>query len=91
MNATQHCTCGGAHPAGAAFYVTVVDAGRVGYLAGPFASHPAALAMVEPSRRIADTLDPWAHFYAFGTAALPPGTTTPGTLNARLGVQAGAA
>lgn len=55
------------------FYVTVVDAGRVGYLAGPFRTHEAALAIVDKVRDMAVAADGYAHFYAYGTAKRPNG------------------
>ena len=38
------------------FFVTVKDAGRVGYLAGPFRTHGEALAKVERARELAETV-----------------------------------
>lgn len=70
---------------GAAFYVTCIDGARVGYLAGPYETHAAALADVERVRKVACEADPWADFYAFGTAAVR-GTRQPGALNAKLGL-----
>lgn len=53
---------------GGRYYVTVVDAGRVGYLLGPYDTHVEALANVERARGLAEGVDPRAWFYAFGTA-----------------------
>lgn len=50
------------------FYVTVVDGPRVGYLAGPFATHDEALTRVDDARKLAAKRDPWSCFYGFGTA-----------------------
>ena len=50
------------------FYVTVRDAGRTGFLLGPYRTHRQALANVERGRELAEKADRWAHFYAFGTA-----------------------
>jgi hypothetical protein len=61
------------------FYVTVLRGSRVGYLAGPFAEHAAALDAVGSARREAVAIDPFCDFDAFGTtkvsgrAPLPPG------------------
>jgi hypothetical protein len=61
------------------FYVTVLRGSRVGYLAGPFAEHAAALEAVSSARREAVAIDPFCDFDAFGTtkvsgrAPLPPG------------------
>jgi len=49
------------------YYVTVSDAGRVGFLAGPYDTHVEALAKVDEAAERAEGADPWAHFYAFGT------------------------
>jgi hypothetical protein len=50
------------------FYVTVINADRVGYLLGPYDTHEEALERVAEGRRRAEAADRWAHFYAFGTA-----------------------
>lgn len=61
------------------YYVTVIRnvrgsraARRVGWLAGPFARHEDALALVERARRLANRLDPWTEFDAFGTSSMQP-------------------
>lgn len=66
-----------------AYYVTVIDAGRVGRLLGPFFNdHAAALAMVEPVRAKANELDPKSWFYAFGTCRVDADGPAPaGILN----------
>jgi hypothetical protein len=61
--------CGGNHPEDRVFYVTVRDAGRTGFLLGPYDTHPEALQNVDQARALAEAADPWAHFYAFGTAS----------------------
>ena len=68
------------------FYASVVDAGRLGLLAGPFTTHEEALAMVEPARRLACELNDWAWFYGFGTVRMKNGHR-PGVLNERLGLK----
>lgn len=78
------CPCGEPHPPGAAFYVTCADGARVGWLAGPYADHPAALADVDRVRQCAERVDPFAHFYAFGTAGVVGGNGAPGVLNSIL-------
>ncbi|RUW55578.1 hypothetical protein EOA32_00740 [Mesorhizobium sp. M1A.F.Ca.ET.072.01.1.1] len=64
------------------YYVTVKRGNRTGWLFGPVADHAVALAMVDPVRRLACTVDPWCDFDAFGTSSI---TTTkklpPGKLN----------
>lgn len=69
------------------YYVDARDAGRVAWLAGPFARHADALAWLDPARLLAQKLDPWAAFYAFGTLRAPHGGRL-GQLNARLGIPA---
>lgn len=57
---------------GARFYVTIRDAGRVGFLLGPYASHMTALSNVERGRRLAAALRPdQTAFASFGTASHP--------------------
>jgi hypothetical protein len=56
------------------YYVSVRRADRQGFLLGPYATHEAALAEVGRGRDLACAADPWAWFYAFGTASLPRGT-----------------
>lgn len=67
------------------YYVTMVDAGRTWFLAGPFATHQEALDLVEPARKAAHEADAMTHFYGFGTARAP-GRTKPGAMNEHLGV-----
>lgn len=50
------------------FYVTVRDAGKVGFLLGPLATKAEAEARVEDVRGMATELNSWAAFYAFGTS-----------------------
>lgn len=57
---------------------------RVGLLAGPFPTHTEALAMVDPARRLACQIDPWADFDYFGTMSLAAGSGRSGVLNERL-------
>jgi hypothetical protein len=57
---------------GARFYVTIRDAGRVGFLLGPYASHMTALSQVERGRLLAEAHRPdQAAFASFGTASHP--------------------
>jgi hypothetical protein len=55
------------------FFVTVRDAGRTGFLLGPYQSHGEALKNVERGREAAIAANAWAHFYSFGTASAPAG------------------
>lgn len=88
MTTAAACPCGSQHAGEVgAFYVSVADAGRVGLIAGPFATHAEALAMVEPARTEAEKANAWAAFYAFGTVRMAEGYTAPGVLNGRLGLQ----
>lgn len=69
------------------YYVTVNRDGRVGWLAGPFATHTTAAACVDQAAREACTIDPWCDFDAFGVSSLPYNTGNPyGVLNRRLGI-----
>jgi hypothetical protein len=56
------------------FYVTAKDAGRTGFLLGPYEDARDALANVDRGRDLACGVDDRAVFYAFGTARAPIGT-----------------
>ena len=72
------------------YYVTVRDGERYDFLAGPFTDgHQAAIDLVDRCREITEGLDPWAHFYAFGTARIDHGYSEPGKLNRHLGLPGG--
>ena len=74
------------------YYVSVVDGPRsgdrievkrMGLLAGPYETHEEAFEKVDV-RRIAEQVNAWAHFYAFGTLKLKEpldGAYPPGRLN----------
>lgn len=53
------------------YYVTVRDGARSGFLLGPYRTHGEALGQVDRGRELAERGDPFAHFYAFGTARAP--------------------
>lgn len=53
------------------FYATVADAGRTGWLLGPYDEHHAAISQVDRGRELACAADSRACFYAFGTARDP--------------------
>jgi hypothetical protein len=53
---------------GGGFFVTVRDAGRTGFILGPYPTHEEAIANVERGRRMAEQANARAVFYAFGTA-----------------------
>jgi hypothetical protein len=70
------------------FYVSMIREGRVqrvALLAGPFPEHDAALAMVEPARKLAYEADPRSHWDLFGTVGRESDGRK-GVLNARLGL-----
>jgi hypothetical protein len=73
------------------FYVSIIDGSRNGLLAGPFAEHPAAVALRDPVRHGAHDANPSdAAFAGFGTARLRgdrPGP--PGILNQWCGLVVG--
>lgn len=50
------------------YYVTVRNAGRVGFLAGPYPSKRAAERKVDAAKKRANAADPWSWFYAFGVS-----------------------
>lgn len=68
-------------------YVTVRNGARTGVLVGPFATRPQAEGYLQSAIDAARDIDPWAHFFDFGTARIP-GYTRPGRLNARVGYDA---
>lgn len=82
-----NCQCGeGAHYQGARYYVTVRrDDGAHRFLVGPFVEHGEALALVDRARRVAESIDPKAVWYAFGTAVCwinaAPGMLNPQALD----------
>lgn len=62
------------------YYVTAIDAGRVFLMAGPYSTHPEALADVDRARDIANTHDGRAWFMAWGTSRIE-GSEKTGSLN----------
>ena len=56
------------------FYVTVIDGPRTGFLLGPYDTHKEALDKVDRGRQLAQEVNDWAWFYAYGTASAPHGT-----------------
>jgi hypothetical protein len=67
-----------------AYYVTVIDGPRSDFLAGPFNTHGAALAMVEPAREVCQNLIRESIWFGFGTAHVRTGRSRVGKLNDRL-------
>ena len=70
----EQCCDQAAQHEGKDFYVSVIDGSRVGFLAGPYATHTEALADVPTYREKACQANARAHWYAFGTLSLPAGT-----------------
>lgn len=56
------------------FYVTVKDAGRTGFLLGPYDDIRDALANVRHGSQLAESVNWRAAFYAYGVARAPIGT-----------------
>jgi hypothetical protein len=67
------------------FYASVVSGSRYLLAAGPYKTHPEALAAVDPVRRAAEQVDPRAAFYAFGTLKNGHGNRD-GILNEQIGL-----
>ena len=63
------------------YYVSCKDGDRYSLLLGPFDTHEEALENVDEAKRMAQEIDCWACFYAFGTCRVPPGYALPGKLN----------
>ncbi len=60
----------------AGYYVTVIDAGRHGFLLGPYRSKRTAERNVERGRRMALQHNDRAWFYAYGTARVKVSIST---------------
>lgn len=73
------------------YYVTVKrDRSQTGWLCGPFDTHDEAKAAVADARAVAEEIDPWTAFDAFGTSSLtqPAGKAFPvGVLNEKLNLK----
>jgi hypothetical protein len=69
------------------YYVSLRRGSRTALLAGPFATHTEALAMVERATAEANRIDQWSWFDAFGTCSGPRLASNPaGKLNEQLGI-----
>jgi hypothetical protein len=74
------------------FYVTMIRAQRVAWLAGPFESKAEAEAQVPAAREAAIKISEWHHFDAFGVTKIeraadaPERPWFPGKLNSALGL-----
>jgi hypothetical protein len=64
-----------AEPPQGDFYVTVRDAGRTGFLLGPYGDIRDALVNVDRGKGLAEQHNSRAVFYAYGVSRLPFGTT----------------
>lgn len=70
------------------YYVSARDGPTTFWLlAGPFATHAEALALVERTRQVACEDEPRAFWYSFGTCRMKDGTTKPGSANHVLGIK----
>ncbi len=58
---------------GRRYYVTVRDAGKHGFLLGPYDTHEEALENVDRGRTLAEKANDRAAFYSFGTGSIAPG------------------
>lgn len=63
-----------AEPPHGDFYVTVRDAGRTGFLLGPYGDIRTALENVERGNKLAQAANSRAYFYAYGVSRLPIGS-----------------
>lgn len=67
------------------FYASVMDGVRTGLLLGPYDTHDEAMAVVDTAAELAETVDPRAHFYSFGTAKVTADRLPKGRLNHLIG------
>ena len=74
------------------YYVSMIRDSRYALMAGPFATHEEALAMIDPVKREAYRLDQWTDFDSFGTCSKPRNPSNKaGWLNVWVGVKVRAA
>jgi hypothetical protein len=66
------------------FYVTVKDGGRTGWLLGPYGTHEEALDLVGAGRKLAESVNDRAFWYAYGTSRIVDGRRPDGLLNSLL-------
>ena len=78
------CGCGARHHVGAQYYASVTDGpDRVILAAGPYRTHQEALAVVNDVwETVTERYGESAHWYAYGTVAMPFRHTEAGKLNA---------
>jgi hypothetical protein len=68
------------------YYVTVQDASKTGFLLGPFPTHVEALSYVALGRDLANLVDGFSDFYAYGTSKITTQKElSPGVLNEHAG------
>lgn len=67
----ETCKCGADHVPDASYYVSAEDGGRSALASGPYPTHAEALARVDEVRERAIRSDGKAHFYSWGTVAMP--------------------
>lgn len=62
----------GIEPMPVKYYVSVDTGAHRALLLGPFDEHEQALALVDKAREWMYQIDPFSHFYAYGTASINP-------------------
>jgi hypothetical protein len=68
------------------FYVTVRDAGRTGFLVGPYDTHEEALERVDEAKRLACEANSRGVWYAYGTSKVTGPPFPRGLFNDRFGL-----
>lgn len=68
------------------FYAGLKRGKRRAFLAGPFLTREEANSWVGKAHELAERADPWCHFDIPGVFRVPASITTPGRLNADLGL-----
>lgn len=76
----QHVCYSGTCPEPSFYYVTAYDAGKLYYMAGPYATHREALELVDKCLRIANEYDGRAWFMSWGTVRTDTGANV-GSIN----------
>lgn len=59
------------------YYVTVRDAGRTGWILGPYPQHQEAIDNVDRGRDLANDANSRACFYSYGTSRVDPSAEPP--------------
>lgn len=76
----ETCECED-HVPGASYYVSAVDGSRSALASGPYDTHAEALAKVDEVREKAVRSDGRAHFFSWGTVAMPGACRRKGQLD----------